>query len=338
MDRSFLVGDVSATRSVLAIATDDAGTVTIADEATYDSADFASLEEMVRAFLDGRGRPAGACFSVAGPVVDDQVWFPHHRWSVDGRRLREATGLHNVQLVNDMQATAMAVPYLGPKQAAILQMGVADPRGVRAIVAAGAGLGEATLIPDGAGWRALPSEGGHADFAPNNSLQEELLTFLRHDLGHVSYEQVCSVSGIANIYRFLREAAAAPEPAWLTEQLEDAEEPGPIILAAALNEATPSPGCRQALEVFASILGAEAGNLALRTLSNGGVYVGGDLPAKLLPVLRGGAFLAAFRNKGAMSDIIRRIPVHVVLEPRAAMYGAARYALAAAPAHDAVPA
>jgi glucokinase len=328
MPRFLLIGDVGPANVSLAIAVERAGVVETVIDGTFPSRGFRSLEDIVRKFMEGLHFPVtSACFSVAGPVVDEQVWFPNLDWCVDQRQVRETFKLQSVLLVNDLQATAMALPYLGAAQTATLQMGVPAEKGMRAVIATGMGLGEAVLVSGNGGYVAFPSEGGHADFAPNGPLQEELLAYLRGDGGHVSYERVCSGLGIPNLYRFLQARSGAPEPLWLAEELGAAENPTEVIIEHGMSD-KPHPVCREALELFASILGAESGNLALRTLASGGVYVGGELAKELLPVLRGGAFLSAFRHKGTMSDLIRRIPVHVILEPRAALLGATRYALA----------
>jgi glucokinase len=327
MGRYLLVGDVGATKAILGVASGEPGRVTMLEEATFSSRDYATLEHVVREFLQSVDLPiAAACFSVAGPVVDGQVWFPNLNWHVSEAQLCKVLNLAHVVLVNDLQATAMAIPYLSMNQLATLQIGVPDPHGVRAVIATGTGLGEAMLIPDGAGYKAYPSEGGHTDFAPNGTQQIELLSFLHQEFGHVSYERVCSGPGIANIYRFLRDVAGMPEPAWLRQQLAEAADPTPLIVAAGLDEPA-SAICKQTLELFGAILGAETGNLALRALAGGGVYVGGGIPPRILPVLRSGVFLQALRRKGPMSDLARRMPVHVILEPRAALLGAAHYAL-----------
>lgn len=327
-----LVGDVGATKAVLAIASQDAGMLKTAGETTFASRGHTALEHVVREYLRGVDVPiSAACFSVAGPVVDGEVWFPNLDWRVSQTQLQDVLGLPRVLLLNDLQATALAVPHLSPTQIVTLQMGVSDPGGVRAVIAAGTGLGQAMLIPEGPGYRAYPSEGGHADFAPNGELQEELLAFLRQEFGQVGYERVCSGQGVGNIYRFLRRAAA-PEPGWLREMFAAAEDPTPVIVSAGLSDTPRCTVCRQTLELFAAILGAETGNLALRALSTGGVYVGGGMPPRILPILRSGGFLSALRYKGPMSDLVRRIPVHVILEPRTAMLGAARYVMAEAEA------
>lgn len=329
MPRFMLIGDVGPANVTLALVVERAGAVETVVEGGFPSRSFRSLEDIVRQFMQDLHFPVtSACFSVAGPVVDEQVWFPNLDWCVDQRRVQDAFRLQSVLLVNDLQATALALPHLQPSQTATLQIGVPAEDGMRAVIATGMGLGEAVLVSAEGGFRAFPSEGGHADFAPNGPLQEELLAFLRAEMGHVSYERVCSGLGIPNLYRFLRARSGAPEPAWLTEQLAAADAPTAAIIEAGMDE-KPEPVCREVLELFASILGAESGNLALRTLASGGVYVGGELATELLPVLRGGAFMAAFRHKGTMSDLIRRIPVHVILEPRAALLGATRHALGA---------
>jgi glucokinase len=286
MSGFLLIGDVGPGNVVLAIVEDDSGSMRSVAEATFSSRGYASLEDMIREFLRRNDRPlAAACFSVAGPVVDEQVWFPNLNWCVDQRRLRETLRLKRVVLVNDLQAIAMALPHLGPSQIATLQMGVQDEDGRRAVIATGMGLGEAVLIAREGGYDAHPSEGGHADFAPNGELQEDLLRSLRQDFGHVSYERVCSGLGLPNLYRFLRARSDQPEPSWLAELLSSSDDPSPVIVAAGLGDTPRDAVCRQTLELFASILGAESGNLALRTLASGGVYVGGDLARRILPML-----------------------------------------------------
>jgi glucokinase len=200
------------------------------------------------------------------------------------------------------------------------------PGGAIAIVAPGTGLGEAYLVWDGSHYRACASEGGHADFAPNNQLEIDLLCYLQDRFGHVSYERVCSGQGIANIYAFLRHSGYE-EPTWLAKRLAAVDDPTPVIVNAALGAREPCRICDTALDVFASILGAETGNLALKVLSTGGVYLGGGIPPRILPVLKQDGFMKAFRHKGRLSGLLTRVPVHVILNPKTALLGAACYGL-----------
>ena len=188
-------------------------------------------------------------------------------------------------------------------------------------------LGEAFLCRDGRRYRAFASEGGHADFAPGTPIEDGLLAFLRARHGHVSYERVCSGIGIANLYRFLREQDPGQEPPRLAEALARVDDPVPLIVEKALDPENPCDICVRALDLFASILGAEAGNLALKILATGGVYLGGGIPPRVLPFLRKGTFAEAFLRKGRMRDLVARIPVHVIMNPKAALIGAAALGL-----------
>jgi glucokinase len=198
---------------------------------------------------------------------------------------------------------------------------------VRAVVAVGTGLGEAMLVPGGGRHLALPTEGGHTDFAPRGAMQRRLLAELQRAHAHVSYERVCSGNGIANLYHFLAKRASTPPPAWLAARLAAGGDVTPALVDAGTRREDGCAVCRAALRLLASILGAEAGNAALRSLATGGVYLGGGIPPRILPILRGRAFREGFLRKGPMSRLMSTIPVYVILEPRAALLGAARYGL-----------
>jgi len=224
-------------------------------------------------------------------------------------------------------ATAWAVPVLRPRDIRTLHAGAPEPHGAMAVIAPGTGLGEAFLIWDGARYRAQPSEGGHADFAPPTPRERALLAFLGRRGEHVSYERVCSGLGIPHLYAFLK-ARGEREPAWLARELAAAADPTPVIVAAALNRRPPAPIATATLAMFVSILGAEAGNLALKVLATGGVYLGGGIPPRIVPALSDGRFTAAFTRKGRLSDLLARVPVRVIVHPEAALLGAACVALA----------
>ena len=321
-----LAGDVGGTKTRLAVLT---GPRQPLAEMTLASADFASLEELVREFLTRVGLTVTrASLGVAGPVVDDRVAVTNLPWVVDAADLRRALGLESVHLLNDLVAIAHAVPFLTPTDVRTLNRGRALDGGTIAVIAPGTGLGEAFLTWDGTRYRAYPSEGGHTDFGPATPLQAELLRYLQTRWDHVSYERVCSGLGLPNIYAFLRQAGYADEPEWLRETLAAAPDPTPVIVGAALDEARPCPIATATLDLFVSVLGAEAGNLALKVLATGGVYLGGGIPPRILPALESGTFMAAFRHKGRFSDLVGRMPVQVILNPRAALLGAAYYGLA----------
>ena len=319
-----LAGDVGGTKTLLALVSECGA---VAAEAVFPSREYATLETVVTAFL--HAHPAAvrsAAFSVAGPVIGGRANITHLPWRLDEGLLARTVGVRRVLLVNDLQATAYAIPHLGPEQVTQILPGEPDPAGVRAVVAVGTGLGEAMLVPDPAGFLALPTEGGHTDFAPRSALQRRLLAHLSRASEHVSYEHVCSGMGIATLYRFLAELPGAPPPPpALAARLAAGGDVTPALVRAGMNAAGGCPVCRRTLRLLASILGAEAGNAALRSLATGGVYLGGGIPPRILPVLRGRAFREGFLRKGPMSRLMERIPVFVILEPRAALLGAARY-------------
>jgi glucokinase len=286
------------------------------------------LEEIVTRFLHGKGeRVDRSVFAVAGPVMEGVAQLTNLPWVVAEDSLRSALGVPSVHLINDLLAMAQAIPYLPPDALRTLQCGSSAPGARLAVVAPGTGLGEAFLLWDGAHYIAHPSEGGHADFAPADQLQLELLEWLFARLPHVSYECVCSGRGLPTIYEFLRQRAAEPEASALATRIAEAQDSTPVIMEAALAYSAPSPLCAATLELFSAILAAEAGNAVLRVLATGGVYLGGGLPRRMLPVLTRPEFMESFRRKGRLSFLLERVPVHVIVRPNVALLGAAHYAL-----------
>jgi glucokinase len=323
-----LAGDIGGTKTALGVFSPEGGARVPLAVATFPSAGHDSLEAIVQAFLTQYPHPIDrASFGVAGPVVNGTAKITNLPWTVDETRLRQLLGVDRVRVVNDLVAIASAVPALDPVDLHTLNPGRAVPEGAIAVVAPGTGLGEAFLTYDGGRYCAHPSEGGHSDFAPRGAVQEGLLESLARDGSHVSYERVCSGIGIPHLYAFLKAAGTAPEPAWLTEQLTGAADPTPAIIRAATEHAPPAELAEAALELFVSILAAEAGNLALKVLATGGVYLGGGIPPRILPALDRGEFMAAFRDKGRLSSLLGAIPVHVITRPDVALTGAARVGL-----------
>ncbi len=266
-----------------------------------------------------------ASFGVAGPVVAGRATITNLPWVMDEEQLQAALHLSSVCLLNDLSAIAHAVPFLELADLHTLNEGQPAPEGNIAVVAPGTGLGEAFLTWDGSRYRPHASEGGHADFAPTSPLETELLRYLQDRFEHVSYERVCSGRGLPNIYAFLKDNGYADEPTWLAEELAAADDPTPVIVNTAL--ARECELCVATLDTFVSILGAEAGNLALKVLASGGVYLSGGIPPRILPALEQERFMEAFRSKGRMSDLLARFPVHVILNPRVALLGAACHEL-----------
>jgi len=321
---TLLAGDIGATKANLAIFSPEAGPRSPLAEATFPSLDYPSLEALAQEFLGQVRLPVSrACFGVAGPVLAGQAKITNLPWTIDERGLEEALNLPFVRLMNDLEAIACAIPFLEPADLHTLNPGQPEPGGAIAVIAPGTGLGEAFLTWDGSRYQAHPSEGGHTDFAPNSPLEAELWRCLQRRLKHVSNERVCSGLGLPNIYAYLRDSGYGEEPAWLAEELATAEDPTPLIVQAALDEERPCELCRATLSTFTAILGAEAGNLALKVLATGGVYLAGGIPPRILPALKGERFLRAFCHKGRMSELAARMPVHVVLNPKVALIGAA---------------
>ncbi len=318
-----LAGDIGGTKTLLAVYSAARGPRAPLLEAEFPSAKYASLGVMVREFLAGADLSiAQACFAVAGPVIGGSSKVTNLPWLLAEAGLTAELQVGPVHLLNDLEAIAAAMSVLGPPDLHPLNAGEPVAGGARAVIAPGTGLGEAFIIWDGTRYRAFPSEGGHADFAPTTELQAGLLVHLRRRFGHVSVERVCSGPGLFNIYQYLRESGQAPESAELARALAGDEERPRLISEAALRRPDPDPLSRAALDLFVSILGAEAGNLALKVLGTGGLYLAGGIPPRILPALGDGRFMRAFTAKGRMGELLARVPVHVVAL-RAALLGAA---------------
>jgi glucokinase len=323
-----LAGDIGGTKVNLALFSTAKGAREPVVEASFPSARYDSLEAIAREFLNGVDVQAqAACFGVAGPVVAGRATITNLRWVIDAQQLADDLGLSAVYLLNDLESIANSVPILDADDVHVLNEGRFEPEAAIAVIAPGTGLGEAFLTWGGARYLAHPSEGGHTDFGPTGDLQIGLLKYLLNDYEHVSYERVCSGLGLPNIYAYLRDSGYAEEPTWLAEQLAATDDVNPVIVAAALDHDHPCPLCAATLDTFVSILGSEAGNLAVKVLATGGVYLGGGIPPRIMPALEGETFMDAFLNKGRFKGLLARMPVYVILNPRAPLMGAAAYGL-----------
>jgi glucokinase len=319
-----LAGDIGGTNTRLALVDDRDGRLVPVAQARVRSREHASLETVVRAFLTAHpGAVARAAFGIAGPVrhgVCDATNLP---WIVDAAHLGREFGIGPVGLINDLEANAWGIPELAPADFALLQAGAPEAQGNLALVSAGTGLGKAGVHWDGSRHRPFATEGGHADFSPRNELEMALLAHLLTQFPRVSVERVVSGPGLQNIYRFLRETGRGEEPVWLTERMRSGD-PSAVISRAAL--AGESAICSQALDLFVTLYGAEAGNFALNVLAAGGVFLGGGIAPKILPRLKDPVFLNAFLGKGRMRPLLEAMPIRVILNEDTALMGAARYA------------
>jgi glucokinase len=317
-----LAGDIGGTKTALAIYSAEGGPRSALVEGEFPSGRYRSLGAIVREFLNGTGLIVErASFAVAGPVIGGSSQLSNLPWLLSEDELARELQLQSVHLLNDLEAIAGGITLLGPADLRPLNSGEPVAGGARAVIAPGTGLGESFLIYDGTQYRAFPSEGGHAGFAPANDLQAGLLAHLRRTYDHVSVERVCSGPGLLHIYQYLRDSGHEPESPEMARALAAPEYAPALISGAALRPA-PDPLSRAALELLVSILGSEAGNLAVKLLSTGGVYLAGGIPFRILPALENGRFMRAFAAKGRLSKLLERMPVWVVAL-RAALLGAA---------------
>jgi glucokinase len=322
-----LAGDIGATKTNLGIFQLDRGIFKSKKVSSFPSRDYQDLKSILKEFIkDHHADFDGACFGIAGPINKGICKTTNLPWVVDRAVLKRLLRIKNVSLINDMQATANGIHVLPKKAFAVLNPGKPEPKGNIAVLAAGTGLGEGMVLWNGKSYRAEGSEGGHADFAPCNKLELDLCRYLFDKFGHSSYERVLSGPGLLNIYQFLKEKKGVQEPAWLTKELAQ-DDPGIVITETARHKENKL--CVKTMDLFCAIYGAEAGNLALKILARGGVYLGGGIAPKILHKLQDGTFKKAFRNKGRFSRFLSKIPVYVILEEKTALYGAAMYALQA---------
>jgi glucokinase len=322
----FLAGDIGGTKTNLAVYAYDGGEHLVATKTgSYPSKDHQALADIVRKFLGAEITTIRqACFGVAGPVKSGVVQVTNLPWIVDAAALQAELDFQKVSLLNDLEANAYGINTLLPHELLSLNP-KADLRqvGNRALIAAGTGLGEAGMLWDGVTHRPFASEGGHASFAPNDALGDELLEFLRKERGHVSWERVLSGTGMNNLYRFFRQRSGQLEPEWLTQQLKTGDL-GAVVSQAGL--AGKDQVCVDTVDCFTRNYGSEAGNLALKMLSLGGVYIGGGIAPKMLSKMQSPIFLDAFYHKGRMSPLLESMPVHVILNDKTALQGAAWFA------------
>ena len=310
-----LAGDIGGTKVNLALF-DEATRIT---EKRYESQNFSGIEKILDDFLKGNeSKVEKACFGVAGPISNGECRLTNLSWQVEVERLKKYLGIDAVWLINDLAATACSIPFLSPEDFTVIQAGAPVSEGRISVVSAGTGLGQAFLIPERNGkYIVMDSEGGHCDFSPRSSVEAELLFFLQKKYSRVSIERVLSGPGLLDIYEFLKSATSE-------EEAELFDSPAHIVEKAV---AKTSPNCEKTLKLFVSLYGALAGNLALQYLSTGGVYLGGGIAPKVVPLLKEGDFMDAFLAKGRFKNVLSQIPVKVVMDETAPLLGAAQYAV-----------
>jgi glucokinase len=322
-----LAGDIGGTKTAIGIFSEEKGSHTALAEGEVHSADYPSLEAIAKEFLAKTGLQVDrASFGVAGPVLAGRAKITNLSWIVDRAALAKALNLTAVDLLNDLEAIACAIPELRPGDVTTLNAGEPVEQANIAVIAPGTGLGEAFLTWEGRQYRAHSSEGGHTDFAPTDAIQTRLLEFMRQRFEHVSYEHVCSGVGIPHVYEFFRDSEKTPENSETSERIAMAGDRTKAIIEAALDPAAPSPRCVAAIDTVVSVMGSEASNLALKVMAVGGVYLAGGISLHLMPVLKSPLFLQAFRRKGRFSQMMSEIPVHLVIS-KVGLAGAAAYRL-----------
>ncbi len=321
-----LAGDIGATRTRLAAFQTEGSRLECVVEKTYASQEHAGLEEVLVQFIRTEGIPVhNACFGVAGPVRNGKSKISNLPWTIDCQKLATQLKLNSVGLLNDLEAYAYGIDALESKDFITLSTGSEDAEGNRAVISARTGLGVAGLFWDGFRHHPFACEGGHADFAPRDAVQTELLTYLQKRYGRISCERVLSGPGIRNIYDFLRDSRKAEEPEWLRDQISAVRDSSAFISQVAIEGKADI--CIQTMTLFVSILGAETGNCALRYMTAGGIFIGGIIAAKNASKLQEPAFMQAFLDKGRMASLLKDMPVKVIVNDDCGLIGSARYTL-----------
>jgi glucokinase len=336
-----LAGDIGGTKTILRLVEVTEVTLTeksfkTVKEAQYISASFPDIVPMVWEFLgeDKKFPPQIACLAIAGPVVNNTCHLTNLNWVLDSQRLEMELNIPKISLINDFAANSFGILGLKDIDVHTLQTGEARKKAPIAVIGAGTGLGEAFLIPQGNKYQIFASEGGHTDFAPRNDLEAQLLKYLRQRLNieHISVERVVSGQGITSIYQFLRDTHFAPESPEIAEKIKAWEveknktiDPAAIISQSAFKQSDRL--CEKTMQIFIEAYGAETGNLALKLLPYGGIYITGGIAAKILPLMQNGRFLKTFKDKGRISSLIDQIPVHIVLNPQVGLVGSVLYGL-----------
>ena len=320
-----LAGDIGGTKTNLGLFLMGKRCPLLKATETYSSRNAPDLESIVERFLKKhQASIAGACFGIAGPVVNGQCKTTNLPWNVSEARIKRLFKWKHVRLINDLTAMALAIPLLKNNEFFSLNKVRAKKGENIGLIAPGTGLGEALLIFQNGKYIPVSSEGGHVDFAPNSRAEARLWEYLHRRFGHVSIERLLSGPGLINIYSWLKDTGRYSEPAWLKRRIKE-KDSAKTITETAMNQKQAL--CVRSLDMFITILGSVSGNLALTALTNGGLYLGGGILPQILPKLKEGSFMKAFVNKGRFKDLLENIPVRVMLNDGAALSGAAYFAL-----------
>jgi glucokinase len=318
-----LAADLGATNARLGLFEYHDRRLSPVDVKKFRNHEYPSFNAILDAFLSESATISGACFGIAGPVLDGRVHLTNLNWIIDQREAQSRLRTERVWLLNDLESTGYGISQLRPEDFLVINPGVPDTTASAALIAAGTGVGETRLARNSNGMFPLPAEAGHADFAPNDDLQSELLLYLRAQFGHVSWDRVLSGPGLHLIYKFLRDTDRFTENPEVAERIRCGD-PGAVISQAALDGECRL--CIKALDTFVSIYGSESGNMALRYLARAGVYLGGGIAPKIRNKLTDGTFMTAFVAKGRMRSMLELVPVSVILNDQAALLGAAYFA------------
>jgi glucokinase len=322
-----LAGDIGGTKTILRLEQHTSEGWQTLGESIYPSRDFAHLTPMIQKFLTegGYGVPQVACLAIAGPVVNDRSQVTNLHWSLDARQMEIDLKIPTIRLINDFAAVGYGTLALQPEDIIVLQDQPIIPKAPIAVLGAGTGLGEALLFWNGMDYDVTPTEGGHTDFAPRSDLEIGLLKYLRDRHRRVSVERVVSGQGIYAIYEYLRDAKIAPESPAIAAEINDPATDNSKVIAQYALEGQDEL-CQKVLDVFVAAYGAEAGNLALKSLPRGGLYLAGGVAAKILPKMQDGQFLENFLDKGRMKPLLETLCICLILNEKVGLGGAANYA------------
>jgi len=326
--KGLIAGDVGGTKINLALFSPEQGPLKPLVRKNYSSASYDSFDAVLSDFMQQAGAQADlAVFGVAGPIEGTVARITNLSWTIDAVQLSARLGIGQIRLLNDLEAVAIGVPLLRPPDLHVINPGEIEEHGVIAVIAPGTGLGESYLTWNGRSYVAHASEGGHTDFAPRNGQEIQLLEYLLDRWDHVSYERICSGSGLPNVYDFLRDKVLLQEPGWLKTEMETVEDKTALIIETAMDEARTCDLCRECLRMFVTVLGAEAGNIALKLLPRGGIYIGGGIPPRIKDAFSSYGFMDAFLRKGRLSRILTGIPIRIILNTDVGLIGSAGYGL-----------